>query len=120
MEQPPMGEPQMGGMGTGGMGEVTSDYKLWAALAYVFAPLVPIVLLLMEDKKNRPFIKAHNMQALIMGVVMIVIVPVLAAFTFGCGALVWFIMLFWGYKAYKGEYVNIPVVTDLAKNQGWA
>jgi uncharacterized protein len=100
--------------------EVTSDDRLWAALAYVFSPIVPIILLLIEDKKNRPFIRAHNAQALIIGIVLAILVPIIAAFTFGCGALVWLIMLFWGYKAYKGEYVNIPVITDFAKNQGWA
>ncbi len=33
--------------------DITSDDKLWAALAYVFSPLVPIILMLMEDKKNQ-------------------------------------------------------------------
>jgi uncharacterized membrane protein len=28
--------------------------------------------------------------------------------------------IYWGYKAYQGEYVTIPVVTDFVKNQGWA
>jgi uncharacterized membrane protein len=51
--------------------EVTSDDKLWAALAYVFSPLVPIIIMLLEDKKNRPFIKAHNMQALVWGVALL-------------------------------------------------
>jgi hypothetical protein len=32
--------------------EVTSDDRLMAALAYVFSPLVPIIFLLMEDKKT--------------------------------------------------------------------
>jgi len=32
--------------------EVTSDDRLMAALAYVFSPLVPIIFLLMEDKKK--------------------------------------------------------------------
>ena len=54
--------------------DVTSDDKLWAALTYVFTPLVPIVILLLEDKKDRPFIKAHNMQALVWGVVFYVII----------------------------------------------
>ncbi len=45
--------------------EVTSDDKLWALLAYVLTPLVPVIILLMEDKKNRPFLKAHNVQALV-------------------------------------------------------
>jgi len=100
--------------------EVTSDDKLWAALAYVFSPLVPIILLLMEDKKDRPFIKAHNAQALATGIVMAILVPILAVPTLGCGGLVWFIMVYWAYKAYQGELIEIPVVTDFVKNQGWA
>ena len=83
-------------------GEVTSDDKLWAALAYVFSPLVPIILLLMEDKKNRPFIKAHNAQALVVGVILIIVVPIIATLTLGCGAILWLVMLYWGYQAYKG------------------
>jgi uncharacterized membrane protein len=47
--------------------EVTSDDKLWALLAYLFTPLVPVVILLLEDKKNRPYLKAHNIQALVFG-----------------------------------------------------
>ncbi len=57
-------------------GEVTSDDKLMAALAYVFSPIVPVIFLLMEDKKNRPFIKAHNAQALAIGIIMIIVVPI--------------------------------------------
>ena len=102
------------------MSDVTSDDRLWAALAYVFSPIVPIILFLMEDKKNRPFIRAHNAQALAMGIVMAVLVPVIAGVTLGCGAVIWFVMLFWAYQAYQGKLVNIPVVTDFVKNQGWA
>src|SRR5258705_10169410 len=100
--------------------DVTSDDKLWAALAYVFSPVVPIIILLMADKKDRPFIKAHNMQALVMGVVMAILIPILATFTFGCGAIIWFIMAYWAYQAYQGKMITIPVVSDLVKNQGWA
>jgi uncharacterized membrane protein len=100
--------------------DVTSDDKLWAALAYVFSPVVPIIILLMADKKDRPYIKAHNMQALVMGIIMAILVPILAAFTFGCGAIIWLIMLYWAYQAYQGKMITIPVVTDLVKNQGWA
>lgn len=94
--------------------EVTSDDKLWAALAYVFSPIVPIILMLMEDKKNRPYIRAHNMQALILGILTIV------TSTFCIGILVWFYQLYCAYQAYQGQAVNVPVITDLCKNQGWA
>jgi len=100
--------------------DVSSDDRLWAALAYVFSPLIPIVLLLLEDKKNRPFIRAHNAQALAVGIILAILVPIIAGLTLGCGALIWLIMLYWAYKAYKGEYVQIPVITDFVKNQGWA
>lgn len=100
--------------------DVTSDDKLWAALAYVFSPLVPIIVLLMEDKKNRPYIRLHNIQALVAGVAIWVIVMITAPFTFGCSSIIWFIMLYWAYKAYQGQPVNIPVISDFVKNQGWA
>ena len=102
------------------MSDVTSDDKLWAALAYVFSPIVPIIIFLMEDKKNRPFLRAHNAQALAMGIIMIVLVPIIATITFGCGSIIWFIMLYWAYQAYQGKLITIPVITDLVKNQGWA
>jgi len=103
-------------------GDVTSDDKLWAALAYVFTPIVPIIILVMADKKDRPFIKAHNMQALIWGVVLYVIVAVTSAFVIGL--CIWpiglIIQLYWAYQAYQGKLITIPLLTDFIKNQGWA
>ena len=93
--------------------DVTSDDRLWAALAYAFSPLIPIILMLMEDKKNRPYIKANNMQALILGI----ITAVTSAFCIGI--LVWFYQLYLAYLAYQGQTINIPIVTDFCKNQGW-
>ena len=94
--------------------EISSDDKLWAALAYVFSPLVPVILMLMEDKKNRPFLRAHNAQALVLGVIAIV------TSGFCIGILVWVYMLYLAYQAYQGQYVVVPLITDFCKNQGWA
>lgn len=97
--------------------EVSSDDRLWAALAYVFSPLVPVILLLLEDKKDRPFIRAHNIQALISGLLIsFIFIPC----TLGCGVIIWFLMFFWAYQAYQGQTVTIPILTDFVKNQGWA
>jgi uncharacterized protein len=94
--------------------EITSDDKLWALLAYVLSPLVPIIILVMEDKKNRPFLKAHNAQALILGIIMVI------TSTFCIGILVWFYMIYLGIQAYNGKIVEVPVITNLCKGQGWA
>jgi uncharacterized protein len=102
--------------------EATSDDKLWSALAYVFTPLVPIIILLIEDKKNRPFIRSHNMQALVWGVIFYIVVSITSAFVIGL--CLWplglILQLYWAYKAYQGESVEIPVISNLVRNQGWA
>lgn len=93
------------------MSEITSDDKLWAALAYVLSPIVPIIILLMPDKKDRPFIKAHNTQALVLGIITVI------TSTFCVGILVWFYQLYCGYQAYQGQYIEIPLISNLVKSQ---
>jgi len=102
--------------------EVTSDDKLWALLAYVLTPLVPIIILLMEDKKNRPFLKAHNAQALALGIVSVIISVFLGwTVVLLCAPLLIFIYcIYLGIQAYNGKYVEIPMITDFVKKQGWA
>jgi uncharacterized membrane protein len=99
--------------------DVTSDDRLWAALAYFFSPIVPIVLLFLEDKKNRPFIKAHNMQALLAGIALWVITAIVGPLTLGCGFLLWFVMLIPAFKAYNGKLVEIPVISNFVRSQNW-
>lgn len=101
--------------------EITSDDKLWALLAYIFAPLVSLILMLIEDKKNRPFIKYHSVQSLILGIVVIVLEIVLSFTIVGCiiPLALWVAMIYWGVEAYNGKYVEIPIVTKFIKDQGW-
>lgn len=98
--------------------EISSDDKLWALLAYIFSPLVPIIIMLMEDKKNKPFLRAHNAQALIVGVIGVVLA---ASVALSClWPIVFIYEVYLGIQAYNGKYVNIPVITDFCKKQGWA
>lgn len=101
---------------------ITSDDKLWALLAYVFSPLIPIIILLLEDKKARPFIQAHNAQALVMGIInmLFAILVGWTVFLSCIPLLIWIVMIYWGFKAYQGEFVEIPVVSNFVRNQGWA
>lgn len=99
-------------MNAGSMDDVTSDDKLWSLLGYVF-PLIALIALLMEDKKARPFVKYHAVQALILGVVAAILSSVCI------GVLVWFYAIYIGFQAYQGQWVEVPMVTDFAKNQGW-
>ncbi len=108
-----MNEPMM---------EATSDDKLWALLAYVLTPLVPIIILVMEDKKNRPFIRAHNAQALVVGIINAILGITLSwTLVLSCVPLiVWFVCIYWGIQAYSGKMVEIPVISNLVRKQGWA
>ena len=53
------------------------DTKLWALLAYVLSPVVPIVILLVENMKNQSGLKPHTMQALVAGIAIIAVTFVL-------------------------------------------
>lgn len=95
-------------------GEVTSDDKLWALLSYIFCPLIGIIILLIEDKKDRPFLKYNAVVSIIMGILVVVL-------SWACiGVLVWFYAVYLGFKSYQGEWVEVPVISDLVRNQGWA
>ena len=114
------------------MPEVNDQDKLWAAVAWVI-PIVGIVILLVEDMKNRPFQKYHAVNSLLVSVVLFIIIFVLAivigiitAITLGVGSFLYCCLIFlllppfyWAFQAYQGQWVEIPMLTDFAKNQGW-
>ena len=104
------------------MSDITNDDKLWALLGYIFSPIVPVIVLLIADKKSRPFIKYHNVQSLVIGVVILVLSFLLAWTVFlACVPFViWLVMVYWGIQAYQGKWVEIPLVTNFVKKQGWA
>ncbi len=92
-----------------------SDNKILMLLTYIFSPLIPVVLLLLEDKKNDPNLRIHIFQSLILGLLSMVTYPVL-----GLGFIVFIYSVYIGFQAYNGTNVTIPVITDFCKNQGWA
>ncbi len=100
--------------------EITDDDKLWALLSWLFWP-VAIVVLLLEDKKQRPFIKYHAVQSLALAVVGWVLSLILSFVVVGCFVgVAWMIYaIYLAVKAYQGEWVTIPWLTDFCKNQGW-
>jgi len=104
------------------MNDITSDDKLWAALSWAI-PIVGIIVLVSEDRKNRPFQKYHAVNSLAFSVAFFVIIGILSVVTFGIGgclSVLWFVAFYWAYKAYQGEWVTVPFLTDFVKKQGWA
>jgi uncharacterized membrane protein len=102
--------------------EISSDDKLWSLLGYIIW-IIALVVLLMEDKKKRPFIKFHAVQSLVLWVVLMVIYFIGTAITLGFGGLcLWIIFLIplWpAIDSYGGHYTNLPIITDFIKGQKW-
>jgi uncharacterized membrane protein len=113
--------------------EVTSDDKLWAALGYPIF-IIAIIMLFMEGRKDRPFIKYHAVQALALNVafwaveiVINILSSALAKITlFGLGGLVgcitpilWLGLIWPAILAYQGKYFEIPGVTKFLRDQHW-
>ena len=101
--------------------ELTDDDKLWALLSWIFSPFVPVIVLLLEDKKQRAFIKHNAIQALALSIVGYVISAVLSAVVIGCftGLALLVYIIYLAIQSYQGKWVTVPVVTDFCVNQGW-
>ena len=99
---------------TADVGDVTQDDKLWSLLSYIFCPLIGIIMLLIEDKKNRPFIKYNAWVSIWLGIIVIL------TSGFCVGLIVWIYAVYLGIKSYQGEKVEVPVISDFVRNQGLA
>lgn len=113
--------------------EITDNDKFMALLAYIIGVLVPLVILLSESGKKRPFQRYHAINSLgvwaaalgywvpfwfcvlFLGVFLF---PLACLFWF-FGFLPWILFIYHGLQAYQGKYFEIPVVTKFMKNQGW-
>ena len=112
--------------------EITSDDKLWAALGYPIG-IIALIMLFVEGKKDRPFIKFNAVQALSLTVLLIVIEILVNIFQavfrntavgicglVGCVLPILWLLLIWpGILAYQGKYFNIPLVTNFLRGQHW-
>jgi uncharacterized membrane protein len=101
---------------------VTSDDKLWAALGYPIF-IISLIMLFVEGKKDRPFIKFHAVQSLALNIVAWVVTIILSVVTLGIGAVcapIVFLLLIWpAVLAYQGKYFEVPVVTKFLRDQHW-
>ena len=101
------------------MNDITSDDKLWAAISWVFFP-VAIIMLILEDKKERAFIRYHAIHSLAFSLAFFVAVMAISICTFGIGSclgILGIVAFYWAYLAYQGVWVEIPVLTDFIKQQ---
>jgi uncharacterized protein len=102
--------------------DITSDDKLWSALGYPIV-IIAIIVLLMETKRVRPFIKFHAVQAIAFNIIIWVLITIASLLTLGFGAicapLIWLVTLWPAIDSYRGNYTEIPVISNFIKKQGW-
>jgi uncharacterized membrane protein len=124
--------------------EANQDDKLIALLSYVtqiVIPLImPVIVLLSESSKKRPFQRYHAVQSLAL---MLLFIALAAAATIGTGIIQivpligqlvallmvclmpigWFMaviaLLYYGYQAFQGKRFSIPGLTSMLRDQGW-
>lgn len=122
-----------------------SDDRLIALLSYVTQLLLPVIMplivLLSESSKKRPFQRYHAVQSLTLALLfwltffagsvaigIIQIIPLLGwligAFAVLCLVPMYFVggiglMLYYGLQAYKGRRFAIPGLTSFLRDQNW-
>jgi len=99
---------------------ITSDDKLWAALGYPIF-IIALIMLFVEGKKDRPFIKFHAVQALALNVVLWIVIIILSVTVILalCDPVLWLLMIWPAVLAYQGKYFEVPVVTKFLRGQHW-
>ena len=100
---------------------ISADDKLWASISYLL-PIFAIIALRSKDKKERPFIRYHAVQAIVFSIVLLLLILLITVVTFLFGsisALIWFAMFWPAYDAYKGNFTKIPYVTRYIRKRGW-
>ena len=100
--------------------DITSDDKLWAALGYPIF-IIALIMLFVEGKKDRPFIKFHAVQALALNVVLWIVIIILSVTVILaiCDPVLWLLMIWPAILAYQGKYFEVPVVTNFLRGQHW-
>jgi uncharacterized membrane protein len=121
--------------------EITDNDRLMGLLSYVVWLIVPLIVLLTEAGRTRAFQRFHAIQSLgvlVAAVIFDVVISVcgclatlvLAAITAGLGSLLavclmpiylapWAVSIYYGVRAYQGQYVEIPYLTSFMTQQGW-
>jgi uncharacterized membrane protein len=121
-----------------------NDDKLIALLSYMTQILIPVIMpvivLLSESSKKRPFQRYHAVQSLALSVLFMVLGAAVAVGTaiiqvvplvgqlvgllvFCLTPVAWLMyviaLLYYGYQAYQGKRFAIPGLTSLLRDQGW-
>lgn len=124
--------------------DADSDDRLIALLCYITQMVIPLVMpvlvLMSESSKKRPFQRFHAVQSLALvslfvlvsllvtvGTAIISIIPVvgwLIGLTVLCLSPIavlmgYFAMGYYGFQAYQGKRFGIPGLTSFLKDQGW-
>ncbi len=98
--------------------DADKDDRLWVLLSYIFWLIVPIIILVSEDRKNRPLQKFHAVQSLIFFAVSVITGFILIG---AClSPLLYIYGLVIGFKVYQGEDLPVPYLSDFIHKQGWA
>jgi uncharacterized membrane protein len=97
---------------------VSDDSKLWAAIGYPIW-ILPLLVMVTEDKKKDKWLLFHAYQSLILGVVLFLIVSITSMMLIGCllAPLAFLAQLYFGYRAYKGEKFLVPFIGEYAQKQ---
>jgi uncharacterized membrane protein len=103
------------------MSDITSDDKL-GRTELCFCPIV--YYRIVDGYKKKPPIHHNAVQSIVVSIAFWIVATIITTVTIGIGGLcvpvLWLVFLYWAYQGYQGQMVNIPLVTNFIKGQGWA
>ena len=100
--------------------EVTDEDKLWGTLSWlpIFGVILAVFSLMVEPQNKRLFIRFHAVQSIAVNI----IIALLSAFLIWTACMpliIGFLTIYPAIKAYQGEWLEIPFLTEFCLDQGW-
>ncbi len=106
-----------------GQRPVSEDDRMWGMLVWlpVVGVFMALFVLIAEDQRAYPFRKYHAVNALLFDIISTLVLTVLSLTLVGLcvtpAVLVY--QLYVAYQAYQGQWTEVPLLTSLARDQGW-
>ena len=124
--QPPQTPPPAAAGMSGRPGPASDTSKLLAALSYPIW-IVGVIAIVMDPYKDEKFVKFHAIQGLALGIagwVAVMVLNFVLAFIVCIGSIIGMLLMIGllvyqiilAMKAYKGEYVEVPIIYGLIKS----
>jgi uncharacterized membrane protein len=95
---------------------IGDDEKMWGALSQLIPIIGLAVVFVLDEQKNKPYVRYHA----VTSVMVTILGTIITVVSCGLGGTLWALgTLFLAWKAYEGEVIEVPWVSQFLLDKGY-